>query len=244
MAVVNRTFAERFFPGESPLGRQLELRRIDSAADEPVQVVGVVADHRVLPPSEPIEPVLYVPFRQRPYSRLMVLARSQVPVGEAFLRELHAAHPDVAVIDLLPLAEQIRRATADQRMNADLAGGFGGFGLLLAALGIFSVASYGVARRGRELGIRMAVGADAGRIRRLVLGEMGVLVLAGLVLGMAGAVAFNKVLASLLLGVTPHDPATAVTMLLLLAAVALLAAWLPARRLPRGAEPEPASRPG
>ena len=136
----------------------------------------------------------------------------------------------MAIIDLVPFAEQIRRSLSDQRMNADIAVGFGLLGLLLAATGIFSVMSYVVSRRHREYGIRMAIGATASDMSKQVLGEAGRLIGVGLAFGLLSAWALAKILASILYGVSAHDALTFVGVPLVLGAIGILAAFLPARR--------------
>jgi ABC-type antimicrobial peptide transport system permease subunit len=146
---------------------------------------------------------------------------------------LRQNYPDIAIIDLLPFSEQVRRSLTDQRMNADIAGGFGFLGLLLACTGIFSVMSYTVSRRLREFGIRLAVGATASELSSQVLRETGRLLCVGLAIGLVSALALARILSSILYGVGAHDPLTFTAVPLVLAAIGLLAAWLPARRASR-----------
>ncbi len=232
VVVVNRTAAEKLWPGRSPLGERVILR--DELAAEPVgtayEVVGIVADSRYGPLAQPVDAHFYFSFEQRFRRRMSLLVHASGEVAGPLREMLHREYPELAILDLQPLSEQLRRTAADQRMNADFAGGFGLLGLLLAALGVFSVMSYTTLRRRREFGIRMALGADRTRVGRMVLGESGRLVALGLAAGLAAAWVLARYLASVLSGVDPHDPLTFVVVPAVLAVVSLAAATVPTRR--------------
>ena len=228
VAIVNRKLVEQLWPGANPVGRRLNWGEGDNA--ESVTVVGVVADHRLATPTEPDVPMLYRPFRQESHRRLTVVARSRTGILQPMHHMLRSEFPDVSLIELVPFDKQQDVATANQRMNAELSAGFGLLGLFLAGLGIFSVLAYGVARRRREIGIRMAIGARNSDVRKLILGETTRLLLTGLALGCGVALALGQALQHLLFGVEAFDPLTYTTVVLTLAAMGLVAAWWPARR--------------
>jgi putative ABC transport system permease protein len=136
-------------------------------------------------------------------------------------------------LEFVTLSAQVEASLARERMLAALSSFFGGLALLLAAIGLYGVISYNVARRRNEIGIRVALGAEQGSIRRLVLGEVALLVCAGLAAGVAGSLAAAHLISAFLFGLTPADPATLALATALLAAVAVLAGYLPARRASR-----------
>lgn len=233
VALANQAFAERY----AGLGRVVTL--LPGPGEEPLTptVVGIVADTRNASLREPPAPMLYIPSEQYPQRFMSLVLRtapqvaSPAPLLERVLRD---EYPQVALIDLAPFSEQVRRSLADQRMNADVTLAVGILGLLLAAVGLGSVMSYAVSRRGREIGLRMALGASGRRVIRMVLGEAGRLAVVGLVLGTLSALALGRLLESLLYGVVGVvDLPTLLAVPLMLAATAVAAAWLPARRASR-----------
>lgn len=228
VVIVNRELAEQLWPGESAAGRRLAWGEGEDT--EAVTVIGVVANHRLATPTESVVPMLYRPFRQDDSRRLTLVARSRAPILQPMHRMLRSEFPDVSLIELVPFDKQRDVATATQRMNAELSGGFGLLGLILAGLGIFSVLAYGVARRSREIGIRMAIGARHTDVRTMILRESGRLLAAGLVVGCVAAFALGRVLEHLLYGVSAFDPLTYAVVAATLAAMGLVAAWWPARR--------------
>ena len=200
---------------------------------ESCEVIGVVADSRYGRIVDAIQPQLYFTFQQRYRPRSTFVIRASMPVASSVREVLRQNYPDMAVIDLVPFSEQIRRSLMDQHMNADIAAGFGFLGLLLAGTGIFSVMSYTVSRRRREFGVRMAVGASAGDISRQVLKEAGRLIAIGILAGLVAAAALAKIITSILYGVDSHDLLTFTVVPLALTAIALIAAWIPAHRASR-----------
>jgi len=231
VVVINRTAAEQLFPGRAAIGETITVHR-DSwdRPGEEVQVVGVVEDSVSEPPWLPISPMVYFPFRQEPSARSTIMLRARGPIERQLRDLLRADYPDLAVLSLVPFEEQMGRALANQRMNADLSGGLGLLALLLASFGIFSVMSYTITQRSREIGIRMALGAERSDVRRWVIVETMRRVSFGLLIGLAGAWALGRLLAGLLVGVSARDPWSLAAVPLVLTLCALLAAWLPARR--------------
>jgi predicted permease len=231
VVVINQAAARQLWENRNPIGQRISLR-LGRAANqaESFEVVGVVADSRYERIIDPIRPQIYLTFQQQYRSRLTFVVRASSPIASELRTELHRSYPDLAIIDLVPFSEQLRRSFTDQRMNADMASSFGLLGLLLSATGIFSVMSYTVSRRRREFGIRMAMGGTARDMSRQVLRETGRLIAAGVVIGLVSAWALAKILAGVLYGVSAHDPVTFIAVPMVLAIIGLTAAWLPARR--------------
>ena len=238
VVVVNEKFARRAWPGEDPLGKRL---RVGGRSRPWTTVVGVAADFRYRrlvsdPQRFPEDPDVYLPLAQRPAADLGLLVRTAI-TPEAFVatlrRELAALDPDTPLYAVTPMEELAASQTARSRFGAFLMGSFGILALLLAGLGVYGVISYSVAQRGHEIGVRMALGARRDEVFRLVLGQALGLTGAGMALGLAGALALTRLLAGQLYGLSPSDPATYAAVALLLAAAALVAGWLPARRATR-----------
>jgi putative ABC transport system permease protein len=231
--VIGESFAKRYWANENPIGHRIKIGYNDSGYRE---VVGVVADVKQgdLAEHPPLE--MYTPFPQAPWPFVAVVVRTQgepSAMAASLRRTLAAIDPEQPPAEVKTLDEYVARATATPRFTAILFGGFAGLALVLAGFGLFSVMAYSVAQRQREIGIRMALGAQPSAVRSLVLSQALWLGIAGLAVGVAGALAATRVLGSLLFGVSATDPATfgAVSAALLL--VMLAAAYLPARRATR-----------
>jgi len=233
--VINQALARRLWGTDEVLGRHLlvsEPPRPGEAGPD-FEVVGVAADVRTVSPTQPPSPYLYFSHEQRTHSRMTVLVRTSAPpraLAPELRRALQAVHPDLALIEVLTGREELERTVVLLHMYAEVAALFGLLGLAVAVAGLFGLLSYSVSLRRRELGIRMALGSRPADVLRLVVREGMALVAAGVLLGVAGALALTRLLGSLLFGVGATDPLTFVTVPLLLAAIALLAAWLPASR--------------
>jgi predicted lysophospholipase L1 biosynthesis ABC-type transport system permease subunit len=215
------------------VGGSLTLNDPRQGGPQTWQVVGVVGDLRGKGLMTEPEPMVYFSFHQKLQRRLALLARAETPIQAPLRTMLRESFPEIAVVDLVPFSDQVRRTLADQRMMRDLGAGFGLAGLGLAALGIFALLSYSVSRRTRELGIRQAVGATPAAVRRLVLSESGRLVAWGIALGTAAAWALGRWLESFLYGLEARDPGTWLAVAATVAAAALVAALLPAVRASR-----------
>jgi predicted permease len=227
VAVVNRTMADRFWPEGDALGQYVRL------GVEDVEIVGVVADgkyHRLV--EDPI-PYMYLPFQQS-YQAGMVLhvraAGPVAPIPALMQREVALLDSNIPLHAPASLDQAIRLSLLPHRMAATVIGALGALGLLLAGVGLYGVLALLVGQRTREIGVRMALGATAAHVFRLVVGQAGALVLAGVALGALLAFAATRFLVGLLIGVSPSDPVTFVLVPLLLVAVALLASYGPARR--------------
>ena len=228
-AIVNVAMARAIWGTADVLGRTIETD--DSDKWEPLTIVGVAADAQVISLGQPAGPYLYVPFAQRYTSRTALVVKSAggtvIPQIRALVRQLN---PNLPISQAMPLTQVTAVGLIPQRIAAAVAGSLGLVGLLLAAIGIYGVTSYSVARRVREIGIRVALGADGQSVLRLILRQGLVLTLAGIVIGLAAGVLVALVLRSLLLGIAAVDPVTFAGGSVLFLAVALAAGYFPARR--------------
>jgi putative ABC transport system permease protein len=237
VVVINRAMAEKYWPGASPLGHRLRLPGMDAHRDEWLTVVGVVENVRHRGLDEPAEPAMFLAYAQRPerllYGTLVVkVAGSATAVAPAIREALRATDADVPAT-LGTLAALVDASVASRRFAAVVLTSFAALALFLAAIGIYGVLAFAVAQRQREIGVRMALGARHATVRGMVLREAMGAVGIGLAVGLMAAVALTRVLRSLLFGVRETDPLTFATVAALLALVALLAAWIPARRATR-----------
>lgn len=236
VVVISKAMAERFWPGEDPLGRRVK-RGWSNSADLPwITVVGVVEDvHDVGLDKDP-EPAWYLPDTQHDteYMSLVVHTASDpaglIPAVRQAIRSVDREQP---IFRIATLAELVSGSMSRQRFGAVLLTLFAGLGILLAAVGVYGVMSYTVSQLFHEIGLRMALGADRGAVLRLLLRQGMTLAVLGVALGLGGAVLLTRLLSSLLFGVSPTDPATLFGAAVFLGLVALLATWVPARRVSR-----------
>jgi predicted permease len=233
VAVVNRAFVERFFGGESPLGQAFSTRDGDSTSD-PVEVVGVVGDAKYNSLREEPPPTVYLPFGQGDEfgSGVSIVLRSDVPpdaLSTGVQQAVAEVSPEIT-LDVTSLSDQLAASLTRSRLLATLSGFFGVLALLLAVIGLYGTLSYAVTRRRGEIGVRMALGASARSVLRMVFTEAGLLVLGGIVVGGVVTLATMRLIASFLYGVEPTDPVTFAVATGVLALTALGAALLPAAR--------------
>jgi predicted permease len=227
--LVNEAAAARFFAGRDPIGAQIAFwgaRRT---------IVGVVANEKFHGLAEAAPIGVYTPLAQTPSASgdgvlLVRTAGDPTALAGAVRTAIHDLDPGLAVFGLEPLANAVTRSTAERRFTMTVLGIFAALALVLAAVGVHGVLSYGVVQRRREIGIRMALGAKPSGMLRLVMGEGFGLTLAGLALGLAGALVATRLLASLLYGVTPTDPTTFLGVAAVLVMVAAAATAVPAWR--------------
>jgi putative ABC transport system permease protein len=232
VALVNRTAAQRLWPGEDPIGKRFQY--VGGGPSTPT-VVGVVDDARVSQLTAEAGPQVYLPLQDQPQNYLALVAQGvdhdDVSSVLARIREaVHAVDPTLPVYAAQPMDVVIGTALASRRVNTVLLGTFAAVALCLAVIGVYGTLAYAVARRTREIGIRRALGASRASILALVVRQGVGLVGVGTVLGVAGALATTRYLESLLHGVTPRDPRTIGAVVVLFALVALAASYLPARR--------------
>jgi putative ABC transport system permease protein len=234
VGIVNEEAARRFWGDENPVGRTLTIGTGPNA--DRLTIVGVIASARHDGPNQPYKAELFATQAQFP-TRAMTLvlepSHDVAALASAYQQALHEVDPLVPASTLDPIEGQVGNAVALPRLYAILVGLFATAALLLAAIGVYGVMAYTVAQRQREIGVRLALGADPSGIRRLVLGRGARLALAGLAIGLVSALALGRVIESLLFGVTPFDVTTLLVVPLVLGAMALLASWVPARRAMR-----------
>ena len=234
VVVVNDAFVRRYWPDQNPLGKRIYPDGPNGAM--PMEVVGVVETTRSRQLTDGPRPAMYFPVKQEPVQSLTLAIRTglapsaTISLVRGVVKSLDA---NVPAFGARTLAQQKNGSLAMQRMAATLLGGFGVLALLLAALGIYGVLAYAVSRRTREIGVRMALGAQVADVLRLVLRQGIELTGSGLVLGLTGACAATRLLRGFLYEVKPLDPMTFLAVLLILALVAMVACWLPARRAAR-----------
>jgi predicted permease len=238
VAIINETFARRFFPGQEPVGRQLHLDRqahLGAEGGWDLTVVGVVKDIKYRGLDETPQPYFYMPMQQAggPDAEFGLHVRTVGPPLQLLpelRRELRSIDPRVHAFEVFTLSDFIGAAWFAQKIGAALLGVLGTLALLLAALGLFSVTAYSVSQRTQEIGIRMALGAQAVDVFRPVVGQSLRLAMAGIGIGLVLSFALTRLVASQLLGVSATDPLIFVGVSCLLCAVALAASIIPARR--------------
>jgi putative ABC transport system permease protein len=233
VAIVNETMARRFWPSESPIGKRIKL---DWAGGEWREVVGVVADVRRRSVRRPAEPETYVPFSQRPVlSATLVVRTSGEPLQAvaSIRRELAALDGAQAMTSAKTLERIVDDSLAQQRFSTVLLGLFAAAALLLAVMGIYGVVSYQVSQRTREIGIRMALGAEQADIWKLIVGAGAKLAVGGVALGLAATLVLSSLLRSLLFGIGATDASTFAAVALLVTCVAILASYIPAWKAAR-----------
>ena len=235
--IVSRALAERLWPGRDAVGRRLNVGML--GPDAWTTVVGVAPELVYAEPGDDDRDprfMLYVPAARAPWSGVALVARTRGEPGAAAAavrRELRALDPGLPAYDVRTMDQVLAYATWPQRLFGEIFASFGVLALGLAAIGVYGVMAYAVAQRTREIGVRMALGARAGDVLRMVMRQGVVLIAVGMGVGLPAALALARLMAGALYGVTPADPAAFVLAPLVLAAAALLASWLPARRAAR-----------
>lgn len=229
--VISESAARAHWPNQDPIGQRAAIWQ--GGFNDGATVVGIVGDVRYGTIDSAPLPDVYLSYQQSPRSYMIVFIRTHrdpVGLGPAVRRMLHEFAPDYPVYDLRTMQSRVAAASAQARFSAVLLSLFAGISLALAVIGIYGVMSFTVVRRTREIGIRMALGADRQRVLALIVREGLLLTAAGGVIGLAAALALTRVLGAFLFEVTPSDPGTYVAIVFLLLAAALLASWIPARR--------------
>jgi putative ABC transport system permease protein len=232
--IVNEALARKYYPNEDPLGKPVYMGAPENRLFDSAPIVGIVADTRDAGPAADPLPTVYIPLAvmpRWPFFDFMVRtsgdpARLIAPTRAV----LHELAPTTPIRNMRTYDDVLAEAFAPARWSTTLLGVFAGVALVMAVVGVFGVLSFLVTQRTRELGIRIALGASAGSVRRLVVGRGLSLVALGLLVGIAGAFVLTRFMATLLYGVTPTDPATFAAVAIVLAACAVIASYMPARR--------------
>jgi len=237
VAIVTESFARVFFGGGNPVGRTFQIDEAPGVARPAITIVGLARDAKYNDLRDPFEPLIYVPIAQDallPSVAHLVVRSTGSPAGViAAVTSLARDLDPAGIVTLRSMESQIRDSLVRERLMATLSGAFGGLAALLATIGLYGVMSYTVARRRNEIGIRMALGAGRGDVVRMVMREAGLLLIVGVVVGAALAVAAARTAATLLFGLRPGDPATLAMAAGSLGLVAMLASYLPALRASR-----------
>jgi predicted permease len=235
VAVVNEAFARYYFGNADPLGQRFDRGKNDGGE---VEIIGVVKDAKAVSIREQTPRTFYVPFLQDPgawreTTFQVRTAGNPLHLVAEIRRAVQGVDPNLPLFRVRTLEAQVDESLGQERLVATLASLFGALALLLACAGLYGVLSYSVSQRTHEIGIRLALGAPPGRVLWMVLRETYALVLAGIVIGAAASFAAGRLIASMLFGLTPTDPVTALLAVILMIGVASLAGWLPARRAAR-----------
>jgi putative ABC transport system permease protein len=231
VAVISESMARKFWPGVDPVGRSFTMMSPD-----PITIVGVVADVRERTLESDPTPQMYFPIAEQTPGNVAIVVRSTLPPAALLARmkeSVRAVDPTQAIYNVRTMDEVVGNSVAPRRTNTILISAFAVLALLLSAIGIYAVVSYGVSQRIREFGIRTALGATGGELVRLVTGEMAWVTAIGLAAGIAGAWALSRVLTSMIYGVSVHDPWTFTVAPLVLVVPVVVAAVVPARRAAR-----------
>jgi putative ABC transport system permease protein len=236
--IINETLAREHFPNEDPIGKRIKPGFFSYGDEKPAmrEIVGVVGDVRNRGLTKEARPSVYVPQTQIPFNQMTVVVRTNNDprtVISAVTKEVAALDRELPLFTVKTLDEYLSAAIAAPRFNTTLLSLFAAVALVLTIVGLYGVISYSVAQRTNEIGIRMALGAQSRDVLRLIMGRGLKLVLLGLVIGLAGAAALMRLIASLLFGVTAKDPLTFAAVSTVLTGVALLACYIPARRATR-----------
>ncbi|MBZ5622559.1 MAG: ABC transporter permease [Acidobacteriia bacterium] len=235
VAMVNRAFARRFYGGQSPIGRHLQVGMSDSPRPW-ITVVGMVGDVRHMGPEREPEPELYLPFAQHPTRVIGLAIRSHVApelLAAAVRQQIHAIDPDLPIFDVSTMDARLAKATGSQRLELALLGFFAALATLLAALGVYGVIAYAVSQSTHEIGVRLALGAAPGSVQRTVVGRGLRLGMVGVALGLAGGYGLTTYLATLLYETGAHDVGTFAGAGGVLLGMAAMASYFPARRAAR-----------
>jgi putative ABC transport system permease protein len=234
VVVINETAARAFWRGQDPIGKRISVGQ--GGFRDGAEVVGVVGDVRYGAVEKSVAPDVYLPLLQSPRAMGLVFIRSGLPPASLVpevRQTVHTLDPDLPLVDIKTMNERFGDATWRSRLSAWLLGVFAALALVLAALGLYGVMSQGVEQRRREIGVRMALGADRRDIMKMIIGRVVTISLAGIVLGIVLAVPSMRLLIALLYEVRPDDPQVFAVLSLALLGVALLAGYVPARRATR-----------
>jgi putative ABC transport system permease protein len=234
VVVINETFARRYFPNEEPLGRRVTIYMKDE--NVPTEIIGIVGDSKHMSLDGETEPMAYWPHSEQAFSFMTVVLRTRgdaSSVASAARGVIRALDGEQPVADVSTMDGLLAKSTTRSRFNALLQGIFALVALVLAMVGVYGVVSFSATQRTHEIGVRMALGARHRDVLRLVLRRGMLLVLAGIAVGLAASFALTRLIESLLFGVSATDTATFIVLPLVMAALAALACYIPARRAAR-----------
>ena len=251
VAIINQVLARQYWPGENPIGKHIKLSPTDTPSPwqadlrtDWLTIVGLVGDVRESDPAEKPSPQIYLPFAQNP-SRIMRFALrvdgDPPALDQAVRRAIASLNSEQPVTELETMDGYLSETLSQRRLNMFLLAAFAVLSILLAATGIYAVVAYSVAQRTHEIGIRMALGAPPSSVLRLIVGDVMKLVLTGIAIGAAASLLLVRLLAGILFGVQPGEPLIFAAIALLLALVAFVASYVPARRA-MGVDPMTALR--
>jgi putative ABC transport system permease protein len=230
VVLINEAFSKRFLPGQEPIGQRLNF---GGGEKETPEIIGVVADVKNDDLDEAVDPIAYLPYAQNVWWSMNLVVRvTQDPtrLASAVRSEVQALDPNLPVSNIKPVRQMIDERISPKRLMTYILGVFALIALLLASVGIYGVMSYAVTQRTREIGVRMALGAQAVDVLKLVIKNGMTMALVGVAIGLAGAYALTRLLANLLFKVTPTDVVTFAAVSISLIVVALIACYVPARR--------------
>ncbi|MGC2162278.1 MAG: ABC transporter permease [Silvibacterium sp.] len=238
VAIINQALAQRYFPGENPIGKQFFYHAHDislEGSQPPIQIVGVIANVKQTALDDPATPVIYTPFEQGPGPSFRIAVRTSQDAASVLpllITTIHKIDPGIATSEAATMSEMIQGSWAAylHRVAAWLAGGFAALALILSVVGLYGVISYSVSQRTREIGVRMALGAQRSSVYQLILKEAGWLTLAGVMIGLSGSIAAGMFMRSLLFDVRSWDASILSAVAAVLIISALLASYIPARR--------------
>ncbi len=240
VVIINQTLADKFFPGEDPLGKRIawtgEVLKFTPFSGEWRTIVGVVGNTQDGGLDAAPRPAVFMPFAQEiaVFGGMVIRADSNVAgLVAAATRVVRRIAPTTPIENVLTVAQIKDQSVAPRRLNAALIALFGILAVIIAAVGIAGVLTFSVSTRTNEIGIRMSLGANSGMVQRMILREGGVLLVIGLVLGVVGAFFAGGVIRGLLFGVAPHDPITLIGVAVMMAAIGIGACWIPALRAAR-----------
>jgi predicted permease len=240
VVILNKALADRLFPDQDPVGRKVawtgEVLKFIGISDNWRTVIGVVGNTKDGGLDAAPMPVMFLSFAQGDYPQGGFVMRTRsdaASLAPAVTRVVRGIAPQQPIERVLTLNQIRDESVGPRRLNAQLVGSFGMLALIVAAIGIAAVLAFSVSARTNEIGIRMSLGADAGRVQRMVLSEGGALVALGLTLGVLGALALSRLMQGLLFGVAPNDPATLGGVVVVMALVGIGACWVPALRAAR-----------
>jgi predicted permease len=236
VAIISEALVKKYWPGQDPIGKQIAPRALVFPAET---IVGIAADVKRISLRESPPPEMYVPYTQKIWPSLLamnvVVRATQDPASLAtsLRAAVHSVDPDLPIANLRTLNSIVAESMTVPRFAMLLLGAFGGLALVLAAVGMYGVISYNVTQRTQEIGIRMALGAQRGKVFQMILGQGVRLAALGITIGIVAAFAAMRLMRSFLYGIGANDPLTFGAVALLLTFIALLACYIPARRATR-----------